>query len=44
MGQSEQLDIDLVRGAREGIGDGVLLVDAGCVWDARTGAATSACV
>ena len=36
MGKSEELDIDLVRGAREGIGDGVLLVDAGCVWDART--------
>jgi L-alanine-DL-glutamate epimerase-like enolase superfamily enzyme len=36
MGQSESLDIDLVRGAREGIGDGTLLVDAGCVWDART--------
>ena len=28
---------DLVRGAREGVGDdGVVLVDAGCVWDART--------
>jgi L-rhamnonate dehydratase len=36
MGKSEELDIDLVRGAREGMGDGVLLVDAGCVWDART--------
>lgn len=37
MGESEQVDIDLVRGAREGIGDdGILLVDAGCVWDART--------
>jgi L-alanine-DL-glutamate epimerase-like enolase superfamily enzyme len=36
MGQSEALDIDLVRGAREGIGDGTLLIDAGCVWDART--------
>ncbi len=36
MGQSESLDIDLVRGARAGIGDGTLLVDAGCVWDART--------
>jgi L-alanine-DL-glutamate epimerase-like enolase superfamily enzyme len=36
MGQSEELDIDLVRGAREGVGDGTLLIDAGCVWDART--------
>jgi L-alanine-DL-glutamate epimerase-like enolase superfamily enzyme len=36
MGQSEAVDIDLVRGAREGLGDAMLLVDAGCVWDART--------
>src|SRR6187431_2264023 len=36
MGQSEALDIELVRGAREGIGDGMLLIDAGCVWDAHT--------
>jgi L-rhamnonate dehydratase len=36
MGQSEALDLELVRGAREGIGDGTLLIDAGCVWDART--------
>jgi L-alanine-DL-glutamate epimerase-like enolase superfamily enzyme len=36
MGQSEAGDIDLVRGAREGLGDATLLVDAGCVWDART--------
>jgi L-alanine-DL-glutamate epimerase-like enolase superfamily enzyme len=37
MGQSEQLDIELVKGAREGVGeDGVVLIDAGCVWDART--------
>jgi L-rhamnonate dehydratase len=36
MGQNEALDIELVRGAREGIGDGTLLIDAGCVWDART--------
>ena len=27
---------DLVRGAREGLGDATLLIDAGCVWDART--------
>lgn len=37
MGQDERLDIELVRGAREGLGDdGILLIDAGCVWDART--------
>jgi L-alanine-DL-glutamate epimerase-like enolase superfamily enzyme len=36
MGPSEAVDLDLVRGAREGIGDGTLLIDAGCVWDART--------
>lgn len=36
MGQSEALDLELVRGARDGIGDGTLLIDAGCVWDART--------
>ncbi len=36
MGQSEALDLELVpRGAR-GIGDGTLLIDAGCIWDART--------
>ena len=36
MGQSESLDIELVSSARGGIGDGTLLIDAGCVWDART--------
>jgi L-alanine-DL-glutamate epimerase-like enolase superfamily enzyme len=37
MGQSETLDLELVRGAREGLGpENTLLVDAGCVWDART--------
>jgi len=37
MGQSEALDLELVRGARAGFGDdGTVLVDAGCVWDART--------
>ena len=36
MGASEQVDIDLVRGARQGVGSGTLLIDAGCVWDART--------
>jgi len=36
MGQSEKLDLELVQAAREGFGDGMLLIDAGCVWDART--------
>jgi L-alanine-DL-glutamate epimerase-like enolase superfamily enzyme len=37
MGQSESIDLDLVRGARRGMGDdATLLIDAGCVWDART--------
>lgn len=36
MGESEAVDIDLVRGAREGVGDATLLIDAGCVWDNRT--------
>ncbi len=37
MGESEKLDVDLVRGAREGLGEeAILLIDAGCVWDART--------
>jgi L-alanine-DL-glutamate epimerase-like enolase superfamily enzyme len=37
MGQSEALDRELVRGARAGLGDdATLLIDAGCVWDART--------
>ncbi|MAG93056.1 MAG: mandelate racemase [Planctomycetaceae bacterium] len=37
MGENEALDIELVRGAREGLGeDATLLIDAGCVWDART--------
>ena len=36
MGQSEALDIELVRGARDGLSDATLLIDAGCVWDART--------
>ncbi|HXJ61415.1 MAG TPA: mandelate racemase/muconate lactonizing enzyme family protein [Verrucomicrobiae bacterium] len=36
MGQSEELDLELVRGAREGAGDATVLIDAGCVWDART--------
>tara|TARA_R110002111_G_scaffold2705_3_gene17888 strand:- start:11931 stop:13094 length:1164 start_codon:yes stop_codon:yes gene_type:complete len=37
MGESAAVDIDLVRGARKGIGnDATLMIDAGCVWDART--------
>ena len=36
MGTSEAVDIDLVRGAREGLGDATLFIDAGCVYDART--------
>jgi L-alanine-DL-glutamate epimerase-like enolase superfamily enzyme len=37
MGKSEAADRDLVRGAREGVGEATtLLIDAGCVWDART--------
>jgi L-alanine-DL-glutamate epimerase-like enolase superfamily enzyme len=36
MGPDLQRDLDLVRGAREGIGEGKLMIDAGCVWDART--------
>lgn len=37
MGRNEALDVDLVRGARDGVGaDGTVLIDAGCVWDART--------
>src|SRR5436190_10225558 len=34
MGQEEALDLELVRGAREGAGNAMLLIDAGCVWDA----------
>lgn len=36
MGQSLALDLDLVKGARDGIDDGLLMIDAGCIWDART--------
>lgn len=36
MGTSESVDIDLIRGAREGLGNATLLIDAGCVYDART--------
>src|SRR5205085_2543753 len=36
MGTSEAVDIDLVRGAREGLRTATLFIDAGCVYDART--------
>ncbi|HIA18174.1 MAG TPA: mandelate racemase/muconate lactonizing enzyme family protein [Planctomycetaceae bacterium] len=37
LGQNEHLDLELVRGARSGVGaDATLLIDAGCVWDCRT--------
>jgi len=37
MGQSESLDVDLVSGARQGVGDkNDVLVDAGCCWTAAT--------
>jgi len=36
MGENEALDLELVRGAREGAGSAMVLIDAGCVWDART--------
>jgi L-rhamnonate dehydratase len=36
MGTSEAVDLDLIRGARDGLGDATLLIDAGCVYDART--------
>jgi len=37
MGQSEKLDLELVEGARQGIGDKCnLMIDAGCCWDTAT--------
>lgn len=37
MGQSEQVDLDLVEGARRGVGDASdVLIDAGCCWDTMT--------
>jgi L-rhamnonate dehydratase len=37
MGQSEKLDMELVEGAREGVGDEKdVLIDAGCCWDTKT--------
>ena len=37
MGQDEQIDIDLIRQARRGVGDDIdVLIDAGQVWDWET--------
>jgi len=36
MGQDERLDIALVQHARRGVGEAMLMIDAGCPWDART--------
>ncbi|MBA7683591.1 D-galactarolactone cycloisomerase [subsurface metagenome] len=37
MGQSEKLDLELVDGARRGVGDKCdVLIDAGCCWDTIT--------
>jgi len=37
MGESERLDLDLVEGARRGVGDkNDVLIDAGCCWDTMT--------
>lgn len=37
MGQSEKLDLELVEGARRGVGDRYdVLIDAGCCWDTVT--------
>jgi len=37
MGQSEKLDLELVEGARRGVGDNNdLIIDAGCCWDTTT--------
>lgn len=37
MGQSEKLDLELVEGARLGVGDeNDVLIDAGCCWDTKT--------
>ncbi len=37
MGQSEKLDLELVEGARHGVGDkNDVLIDAGCCWDTMT--------
>jgi len=37
MGQNEKLDLELVEGARRGVGDkNDFFIDAGCCWDTRT--------
>ncbi len=37
MGQSEKMDMELVEGARLGVGEGNdVLIDAGCCWDTKT--------
>ncbi len=37
MGQSEKMDLQLVEGARRGVGDeNDVLIDAGCCWDTMT--------
>jgi len=37
MGESEEIDLDLVEGARLGVGDeNDILIDAGCCWDTKT--------
>jgi L-rhamnonate dehydratase len=37
MGQSEKLDLELVEGARQGVGEERdVLIDAGCCWDTAT--------
>ena len=37
IGESEKLDLELVEGARRGVGDGNdVLIDAGCCWDTMT--------
>ena len=37
LGQSEKLDLELVEGARQGVGDKYdVLIDAGCCWDTIT--------
>jgi len=42
MGESEKLDLELVEGARKGVGDeNDILIDAGCCWDTRTARARS---
>lgn len=37
MGENEEKDLELVEGARKGVGDKCdLIIDAGCCWDAKT--------